>query len=100
MPADGGNKIASVVDTPGDQSSARHDRPALTAFIADARSEEALRDGLIDFASGEIDIRRGGIRSAIAAMQKQATPKVLIVDVSGEDQPLTRFGRFVARGRT
>ena len=92
MPADGGNKIASVVEPGGDQSSARHDRPALTAFIADARSEEALRDGLIDFASGEIDIRRGGIRGAIATMQKHATPKVLIVDVSGEDQPLTALG--------
>ena len=32
----------------GDGSSARHDRPALTAFITDARSEEALRDGLTD----------------------------------------------------
>lgn len=92
MPADGGNRIASIDEPTADQSSARHDRPALTAFIVDARSEEALRDGLIDFSSGEIDIRRGGIRAAIATMQKQATPKVLIVDVSGEDQPLTALG--------
>ena len=78
MPADGGHRAAIAEQPTGDQSSARHDRPALTAFIADARSEEALRDGLIDFSPGEIDIRRGGIRGAIASMQKQATPRVLI----------------------
>ena len=32
------------------------------------------------------------VRAAIAAMQKHATPRVLAVDVSGEDQPLTALG--------
>ena len=45
LPAASGDPIA-------DQSSARHDRPALVAFITDARSEEALRDGLADFVLG------------------------------------------------
>ena len=33
-------------------------------------------------------MRRGGVRAAIAAMQTAATPSILIVDVSGEEQPL------------
>lgn len=70
-------------------ASARYDRPSLIGFITDARSEEALRDGLADVTSEALDIRRGGVRAAVAAMQKQATPKVLVVDVSGESQPLT-----------
>jgi pilus assembly protein CpaE len=93
MPDDLGHKSSHTIgDAPADQSSARHDRPALMVFVADARSEEALRDGLTDFVSEVIDVRRGGVRAAIAAMQKQATPKVLVVDVSGEDQPLTALG--------
>ena len=71
---------------------ARHDRPALVGFISDAKSEDAVREGLTELATEEIDVRRGGIRAAIAAMQRQATPKVLIVDVSGEERPLSALG--------
>lgn len=80
---------------PGDiqgESAARHDRPSLVAFITEARSEEALRDGLTEVTKEDLDIRKGGIRAAIAALQKQPTPLVLIVDVSGEEQPLSALG--------
>ena len=92
MPDDGGHKVHNLNEPIGDHASGRHDRPALAVFISDARSEEALRDGLTDFVTEDPDIRRGGVRAAIAAMQKSATPKVLVVDVSGEDQPLTALG--------
>jgi pilus assembly protein CpaE len=71
---------------------ARPDRPALVGFISDAKSEEAVREGLQDLTTEELDVRRGGIRAAIASMQRQATPKVLIVDVSGEERPLSALG--------
>lgn len=74
--------------------SVRYDRPALVGFITDARTEEALRDGLSELSDIELDMRRGGIKAAIAAMQKQATPRTLIIDVSGEDQPLTALGNL------
>ena len=89
MPDDGPHQVVRAVE---DQTSSRHDRPSLVAFIADARSEEALREGLAEFGGDEADVRRGGVHAAIAAMQKQATPKALIVDVSGEDQPLSALG--------
>jgi pilus assembly protein CpaE len=70
----------------------RYDRPQLVGFIADARTEEALRDGLpTDL---EMDLRRGGVRTAIAAMQKQMTPRVLIIDLSGEEQPLSALSEL------
>jgi pilus assembly protein CpaE len=61
----------------------------MIAFISDSASEKALREGLIDALPDGLDVRRGGIRAAITAMQKMATPRVLVVDVSGEDQPLS-----------
>ena len=76
------------------EASARYDRPALIGFIADARTEEALRDGLNDAADITLDLRRGGIKNAIATMQKHVTPRVLLVDISGEEQPLTALGEL------
>jgi pilus assembly protein CpaE len=72
----------------------RPDRPGLIAFLADAQSEIALRDGLADVVAEAFDIRRGGIRAAIAGMQKNATPRVLIVDVGGEEQPFAALGHL------
>ena len=71
---------------------ARPDRMGLIGFVTDAASEEAIRTGLADCVQEAMDIRRGGVRAATAAMQKQATPRILIVDVSGESQPLSALG--------
>lgn len=64
-------------------------RPPLIAFVTDTASERALQEGLADIMPVGTDMRRGGIRAAIAAMQTAVTPRVLIVDISGDDQPLT-----------
>jgi pilus assembly protein CpaE len=76
------------------EPAARPDRPGLIAFLADGQSEIALRDGLADTVVEAFDIRRGGVRAATTAMQKNSTPRVLIVDVSGEEQPLTALGHL------
>ena len=89
MPDDGHHQSVLAAGEMHAGAASRHDRPSLIAFIADGRSEEALRDGLADFAPGDLDVRRGGVRAATTAMQKQVTPRVLIIDVSGEDQPLS-----------
>jgi pilus assembly protein CpaE len=70
------------------QPSSRHDRPSIMAFVGDSTTETAVRDGLSDVLNEALDIRRGGIRAAIAALEKMPTPRVLIIDVSGEDHPL------------
>ena len=69
-------------------AAARHDRPQLMTFLADAHTEAAVRDGLADLLLETADMRRGGIRTAVTALQKIATPRILVVDVSGEDEPL------------
>ncbi len=89
MPDDGPHQGVTAAGDVLAGSASRHDRPSLVAFIADGRSEEALRDGLGEYADGDLDIRRGSVRAAVAAMQKQITPRILIVDVCGEDQPLS-----------
>jgi len=75
-------------------AAARPDRAELVAFVTDAGSETALRDGLIDAGVEELEIRRGGIGAAITAMERAPTPRVLIVDLSGQEQPLTALGNL------
>jgi len=65
------------------------DRVSLLAFVNDATTEAVLRDSLSDAVPDAFEIARGGIRAAIAAMQKQPTPRSLIVDISGVDEPLS-----------
>jgi len=74
--------------------STRHRRPVLIAFVTDAASERTLCEGLADLLPGGVDVRRGGIRAAIAAMRKGTTPGVLIVDISDEDQPLSALAEL------
>jgi len=72
----------------------RPDRLTVLAFLADSQTEHVLRDGLGDIVANGIDIRRGTVRTAINAMAKLPTPEVLIVDISGEDQPLHALGEL------
>jgi pilus assembly protein CpaE len=77
--ADGGQDLAG---------SLRHDRRHLIAFVTDVDSERVLRSSLSETLPEPPDIRRGGIRAAVVAMQKTTSPRVLVVDVSGEEQAL------------
>jgi pilus assembly protein CpaE len=72
----------------------RPDRPRVIAFVGDQETETALREGLLEAVPQGFEIRRGTVRSAIAALHKMPTPHVLIVDVSGEDQPLSALGEL------
>ena len=84
----------SVESTSAQRLSARHRRPALIAFVTDGASEQVLKDGLADAIPGAPDIRRGSVRTAISAMEHAVTPNVLIVDITGEDQPLTALAKL------
>jgi len=71
-----------------DSNAARPDRVSLLAFTSDAETERALRDGLSDIVPQKIEFRHAGIRAAIATLASMATPATLIVDLSGEENPL------------
>jgi pilus assembly protein CpaE len=85
---------ASRSDTMGALPALRHDRSALVAFITTAESEAALREGLADAAREGLDVRRGGISTAITALRRMPTPRILIVDTSGVDHPLTELANL------
>lgn len=63
------------------------ERAPFLAFINDDESEATLRMGLSDHLDA-ITVRRGGIRAAIRALERERTPRVLVVDLSDEDDPV------------
>lgn len=65
-------------------------RPALVAFIGDARTEANLRECLSNQFSSDFEIIRGGIVKAISYLAVQRSPKILIVDVSDVDMPTSQ----------
>lgn len=92
--ANGSTPTPGPVTAPQRLRSTRHRRPSLVAFINDAETERVLAEELAGLLSGHVDVRRGGIRAAIAAMQTEITPALLIVDVSGDSQPLSALAEL------
>ncbi|MDD2876233.1 MAG: histidine kinase [Acidiphilium sp.] len=76
----------------------RPDQLTVLGFATDASSETVLRDGLSDLSQNGIantcDIRRGTVKTAIAAMMRMPVPQILVVDIAGDDRPLQSLGEL------
>ncbi len=62
-------------------------RSNFVAFLADEASETAVRGALGQLVEG-LQIRRGNIRTAAKALEREATPRVLLVDIAGLENPV------------
>ena len=69
-------------------------RSVFVGFTADVAAEAALRKGLADVIPGKLDIRRASLREAIVQLGGMQTPESLLVDVSGESDPLGLLGQL------
>ena len=69
-------------------------RPSFLAFVADEGSEAALRGGLIDLLGGNMSIRRGDVVAAARALEREPTPHVLVVDITGVADPIAALERL------
>jgi pilus assembly protein CpaE len=65
----------ALADIPQDQAPARPDRKDIVAFIADAETENVLRDGLSEAAPHGIEFHRANIRGAVDLLRQIATPR-------------------------
>ncbi len=75
-------------------STVRHDRVRLLAFVSDSATETALREGLCEALPNGATIHHGGVQAATKFLHKSPTPLTLIVDVSGESEPLAALSRL------
>ncbi|WP_169728314.1 AAA family ATPase [Geminicoccus roseus] len=71
------------------------ERAALLAFLADDESEAAVQAGLADMMAGA-QIRRGNVRTATRSLVSEPTPRILLVDISGIDDPIHALNELAA----
>ena len=79
--------IAAATDR--DPKNASASRPSVLAFATDAETEAVLRDVLMADRGDGVEVRRGGLDEAARALRRTASPHVLVIDISGNAQPLT-----------
>ncbi|MFH5925635.1 AAA family ATPase [Roseomonas xinghualingensis] len=77
------------------RSTAPDERPVVLAFLADDESEAALRGGLAEWADA-VPVRRGNVRTAVRALEREPTPRLLIVDISNTEDPGVALDQLAA----
>lgn len=82
-------------DTSRGTAQAPGGRPGCLAFVTDEASEAALRGGLPE-TLGTIQLRRGDVRTAVRALEREPTPSTLLVDLSGIADPVRELEALAA----
>ena len=75
-------------------SPARAVGPTAKVFVQDRDSEGILRQALNNLSVRNAEFTPGNIETAIAALAQQPSPKLLIVDVSGIEDPRSRINEL------
>jgi pilus assembly protein CpaE len=86
MSADSAELTAPVAAAP---AAGRTGRSQVVAFVNDLATETALRLGLAAATPDELTVHRGDCRTAITVMARMPSPRVLVVDISGDEQPMS-----------
>lgn len=82
-----------VAPTPEHPTSAEPVPPAM-AFVLDHDSEGVLRRCFTDIGIVDAHVQHGGVDTATDMLSKQPSPPLLIVDISGIEDPLMRMTRL------
>lgn len=82
--------------TPLELSPAAHSSPAAAAlaFVRDADSAEVMRRCFTLNGMTDAEVVSGDIGTAIAQLPKRGSPRLLVVDIDGVDDPLHQLGRL------
>jgi pilus assembly protein CpaE len=71
--------------------------PLAKVFASDQDSEGTIRQALADLGVSDAEYTRGTVETATAALATQASPRLLIVDLSGVEEPLARMDELATR---
>jgi pilus assembly protein CpaE len=68
--------------------------PQAVAFVLDRDSEGVVRRSFVDFGMIDGEVAQGNIDTATKELAERGWPRLLLVDVSGVDDPLMRINRL------
>lgn len=63
-------------------------------FVRDRNSEGVIRQCLTDLGVPATEFFDGGVNAAISELARRASPRLLIVDISGADDPIARINEL------
>lgn len=84
----------SELQTTKPRATAAQAAPSAMAYIRDKESEGILRKCLSDLGVAAASFTTGGIETAITDLAHRASPRLLIVDVSGTEDPVARVSEL------
>lgn len=65
-----------------------HARKDFLGFVTDEASASVIQASFKSFITQPSDVRRGHLSAAISAFESMASPRFILVDISGQDRPL------------
>lgn len=68
----------------------------LAVFVNDQRSEETLRNLIENQSIAPAVVRRGNCRDAVHYLKRNGSPRMIIIDVSGSEMPLSEMDEAVS----
>ena len=71
--------------------------PTAMVFVSDRESEDVLRQALGDVGVHDAKFTKGTVETATTLLATEATPRLLIVDISGVENPLARIDELAAK---
>jgi pilus assembly protein CpaE len=91
---------AGMINVPGGSAASTPVRalaPTAKVFVSDQDTEGVIRQSLSDLGVDDAEYTKGTVETATAALATQASPRLLVVDISGVEDPLARIDELSAR---
>ncbi|MDF1586520.1 AAA family ATPase [Marinimicrococcus flavescens] len=70
------------------------DRGQLHAYVLDDETRRTIEQVISDLVIPHTSVRRGGVAEAVAELGQRRSPRILLVDVSGSDLPLSQVNEL------
>ncbi len=71
--------------------------PTAMVFVSDRESEDLIRQALGDVGVHGAKFTKGTVQTATTVLATEATPRLLVVDISGVENPLARIDELAAK---
>jgi pilus assembly protein CpaE len=79
----------AMSETPVVVAHSRSAAPIAQIFVRDSESESIVRNALASLGIGSAEFVAGNIRDAIETLTQEASPKLLMIDIEGVEDPVT-----------
>jgi pilus assembly protein CpaE len=89
--------FTAIVPGSGAALTSRVAAPTAKVFVSDQDSEGVIRQSLSDLGVDDAEFTKGTVETASAALATQASPRLLVVDLSGVEDPLARIDELAGR---